>query len=75
MVADRIETDRARKLEALWHWHPRRTMQVEGGTVVSTDADAGNLRIVPVAGFNRQAGCLPFRIAVFQPPDLVSFLP
>jgi len=48
VVGDRIETDRPRKLQALWHWHPRCTVQAESGTVVSTDADAGNLRIVPV---------------------------
>ncbi|MBI2440988.1 MAG: alginate lyase family protein [Lentisphaerae bacterium] len=52
VVADRIETDRARHLEALWHWHPRCTVAIDGKTIVSTDAGTGNLRIVPVAGFD-----------------------
>ncbi len=49
VVADRIETDRPRKIEALWHWHPGCTVTIDGGTIVSTDMDAGNLRIVPLA--------------------------
>ncbi len=52
VVADRIETDRARRLETLWHWHPRCTVRVEDETIVSIDANAGNLRIVPLAAFN-----------------------
>ncbi len=51
VVADRIETDRPRQLEALWHWHPDCTVTIDHGTILSTDADVGNLRIVPVAGF------------------------
>lgn len=52
VVADRIQTDRPRKLQALWHWHPRCQVAVDGKTIVSTNADAGNLRIAPVAGFD-----------------------
>jgi hypothetical protein len=52
IVADRIETDRARSLETLWHWHPRCTVVMDGQTVLSTDEGLGNLRIVPVAGFS-----------------------
>ncbi len=55
VVADRIETDRARKLETLWHWHPGCTVKIDGETIVSTDIDAGNLRIVPLAGFQWDA--------------------
>lgn len=55
VVADRIETDRARTLEALWHWHPRCTVAVDGTTFVSTDPEAGNLRITPLAGFDWNA--------------------
>jgi hypothetical protein len=51
IVADRIETDRPRKLDALWHWHPRCTVAIEGQTVRSVDPGVGNLRIAPVAGF------------------------
>jgi hypothetical protein len=52
VVADRIETDRARKLDALWHWHPRCTVEIDGATARSVDPGVGNLRIVPVAGFD-----------------------
>jgi hypothetical protein len=52
VVADRIETDRPRKIEALWHWHPRCTVVLDGKSIVSTDRGCGNLRIVPVAAFD-----------------------
>lgn len=52
VVADRIETDRPRKLDALWHWHPRCTVAIEGQSVRSVDPGVGNLRIAPVAGFD-----------------------
>jgi len=52
VVADRIETDRPRKLDALWHWHPRCTVEIEGQAVRSVDPGVGNLRIAPVAGFD-----------------------
>lgn len=47
VVVDRIETDRPRRIEALWHWHPRCTVQADGLSVESTDEDAANLRIIP----------------------------
>ena len=52
VVADRVETDRPRKLDALWHWHPRCTLEIDGRTVRSVDPGLGNLRITPVAGFD-----------------------
>jgi hypothetical protein len=52
VVADRIETDRPRKLDALWHWHPRCTIQIDDPTAQSVDPGVGNLRITPVAGFD-----------------------
>jgi len=52
VVADRIETDRLRKLDALWHWHPRCTIEIEGQTSRSVDPHVGNLRIAPVARFD-----------------------
>ncbi len=52
VVADRIETDRPRKLDALWHWHPRCTVEIDGQTARSVDSGVGNLRIAPVAGFD-----------------------
>jgi hypothetical protein len=50
VIADRIETDRARKLEALWHFAPDCHVTIDGRDVVSDDADKGNLRITPVGG-------------------------
>jgi hypothetical protein len=52
VVADRIETDRPRKLDALWHWHPRCTVEIDGQTARTVDPDVGNLRIAPLAGFD-----------------------
>jgi hypothetical protein len=50
LVFDRFTSDRPRKLEALWHYHPDCTVQTAGLEAFSTDADKGNLRIVPVGG-------------------------
>jgi hypothetical protein len=46
-VVDEIETDRPRKVEALWHWHPTCKVAVNGNNVY-TENDRGNLQIVPV---------------------------
>jgi hypothetical protein len=51
VVADRIVTDRARSLKTLWHWHPRCRVVQDDQTILSHDAGAGNLRIVPVSNF------------------------
>ncbi|MEZ4529141.1 MAG: heparinase II/III-family protein, partial [Desulfobacterales bacterium] len=48
---DRIETDRARNIKALWHFHPDCTVEKQGKTVASTDKGKGNLRIVPLSDF------------------------
>lgn len=50
VVADRIETDRPRRIEALWHFAPDCTVVMEDRSAVSTDEGKGNLRIVPVGG-------------------------
>ena len=47
VVVDQITTDRPRKIEALWHWHPSCNIQVNKD-VVSTNNDRGNLQIIPV---------------------------
>jgi hypothetical protein len=49
VVVDKIETDRPRKVEALWHWHPENKMEKEGA-VVKTNNEKGNLAIIPVGG-------------------------
>lgn len=50
VVADRIETDRPRAIEALWHFAPDCSLVVEDRSVVTVDPGKGNLRIVPVGG-------------------------
>lgn len=47
VVLDRIVSDRPRTLSALWRYHPDCTVAMDTGTVLSTDAEAGNIRIVP----------------------------
>jgi hypothetical protein len=49
---DRVTTDRPRKIEALWHFHPHCTVEADETSVASTDADMGNLRILPVGYSN-----------------------
>lgn len=48
IVVDQIDTDRPRKIETLWHWHPDSKVEVDSHDVASTDHDKGNLRIIPV---------------------------
>jgi len=48
IVVDHIETDRPRKIETLWHWHPDCVVRKEKNGVVSSDNDKGNLTIIPV---------------------------
>ncbi len=49
LVVDRILTDRPRKIDVLWHYHPDCTVAVEEGSAVSTDEGKGNLRILPIS--------------------------
>ncbi len=51
IVVDHIDTDRPRKIETLWHWHPDTKVAIGENAVVSTVNDKGNLRIIPV-GFD-----------------------
>jgi hypothetical protein len=48
IVVDRIDTDRPRQVTALWHFHPDCAVALEGREAVTTDTDAGNLRVVPL---------------------------
>lgn len=48
VVVDRVQTDRPRKIEALWHWHPDCKVVVSESIVTSTDNVHGNLNIIPV---------------------------
>ena len=49
VVADQITTDKPRKIEALWHWHPQCTVKVENGNVTSAQNGKGYLSIIPVS--------------------------
>jgi hypothetical protein len=51
VVVDRIVTDKPRKIEALWHWHPECEIVVDGETV-STKNEKGNLQIIPAGAQN-----------------------
>jgi hypothetical protein len=46
VVVDQVFTDRPRKIEALWHWHPNCEVLVDGEKV-STQNEKGNLQIIP----------------------------
>ncbi len=50
VVADRIETDRPRTIEALWHFAPDCHVRVDKRDVFTDDKDIGNLRIAPIGG-------------------------
>lgn len=47
VVVDRIRTDRPRKIETLWHWHPDCSITQEG-TIIKTTNTKGNLAVIPV---------------------------
>ena len=47
VVVDQITTDRPRKIEALWHFHPDCKVIEENG-IVTTNNERGNLQIIPV---------------------------
>lgn len=47
VVVDHVETDRPRKIDALWHWHPDCNVVVTDDMVTSTAHDKGNLKIIP----------------------------
>ncbi|HEV7348620.1 alginate lyase family protein [Telluribacter sp.] len=47
VVVDRIQTDKPRKVETLWHWHPDCTVTQDGNAIKTNNAK-GNLVVVPV---------------------------
>jgi len=51
VVIDKITTDRPRKIEALWHFHPDCKVK-QAGEIVTTDNDRGNLQVIPVGKQN-----------------------
>ena len=48
IVIDQVDTDRPRKVEALWHWHPESKIVTNSRNVVATDHEHGNLQVIPL---------------------------
>ncbi len=46
VVVDQVSTDRPRKVEALWHWHPENKLKIENDKVYTSN-EKGNLQIIP----------------------------
>ncbi|UJB70438.1 alginate lyase family protein [Acaryochloris sp. 'Moss Beach'] len=47
IVIDRVSASSAHQIQALWHFHPDCDVEVQGPSIVTTNANCGNLRIVP----------------------------
>jgi len=48
VVVDRIITDKPRKIDALWHWHPESVVEKDN-LIVKTNNKKGNLAVIPVS--------------------------
>jgi hypothetical protein len=48
IVADQLKTDRPRKIEALWHWHPNGLVSEEKDGAVSSQIGNEKLQVIPV---------------------------
>lgn len=48
LVLDRLKTDRPRRVEVLWHWHPECTVAKGKKGSVASQNSSGNLAILPV---------------------------
>ncbi len=48
IVVDKVKTDRPRKIETLWHWHPECDVTLKKGQISMAKNDRGNLQIIPV---------------------------
>jgi hypothetical protein len=48
VVVDRIVTDKPRKIDAMWHWHPECVVEKEN-SIVKTSNNKGNLAVIPVS--------------------------
>jgi hypothetical protein len=49
VVVDRIRTDKPRKVETLWHWHPDCIVSRGEDGVIKTDNAKGNLAVMPLS--------------------------
>ena len=59
VVLDHFETDRARKIQALWHYAPKYQVEIEGKEVVSINIGEPNLRIIPI-------GDIPWKVQIVK---------
>ncbi len=48
IVVDSYETDRMRKVQNLWHFHPGCGTQVRDGNIVDASRDGSTLQVVPI---------------------------
>ena len=48
VVVDRIITDKPRKIDVLWHWHPECVVKKDN-SIVKTSNKKGNLAVIPVS--------------------------
>ena len=48
VVVDRIITDKPRKIDVLWHWHPECLVEKDN-SMVKTSNKKGNLAVIPVS--------------------------
>lgn len=55
LVVDDIETDRPRKLSALWHLNPMAQVVLNEDVATTTDPDGANLRILPLGDLSWHA--------------------
>lgn len=49
IVVDKITSDRPRRIEALWHWHPDCSVEVGKKNDLFTTNEKGNLSILPLS--------------------------
>ncbi|MFC4874979.1 alginate lyase family protein [Negadavirga shengliensis] len=49
VVVDKVLTDKPRKIDALWHWHPECIVE-QDGLIVKTNHERGNLAVIPLGG-------------------------
>lgn len=48
VVVDKVETDRPRNIEALWHWHPECDVDPSRKGITTTMNKRGNLQVIPI---------------------------
>ncbi|MEK6479505.1 alginate lyase family protein [Catalinimonas sp. 4WD22] len=49
VVVDKINTNKPRKVDALWHWHPE-SIPIQEDSIVKTENTRGNLAVIPISG-------------------------